>query len=371
MSAKVLVSQGWFKHSLGMVRHLAKQGYEMYALGEPGTEPLVSHSKACKGVFPVPQKEEVPFVEGLLNVLEKNPMDVFIPVGFPVTRFTCLHEESIGELTRLAIPTAHQEQMAGDKFVSNLLAIRTGVGAPKTIRISSMDELEPAGKELGFPLILKGARETGLGIVAKAESLESLRQTYEDLMERFGLTRPEDWPLLQEFIPGWGCGFFAIYDKGECKRVFMHRRVREYPATGGASCCAESFRDPELERSGRALLNELKWHGVAMVEFRFDERDKQFKLIEINPKFWGSLELALAVGADFAGDYVRLAQGEELQFTDQFKNIRFQWPLDGDFQHARAVPSRALAVLGDFLNPAVANNIPWDEPALIKKRLAR
>jgi predicted ATP-grasp superfamily ATP-dependent carboligase len=261
--------------------------------------------------------------------------------------------------------------MAGDKVFSNLLAIRTGVGAPKTIRISSLDELESAGKQLGFPLILKGARETGLGIVAKVESSESLRQTYEELMERFGLAQPYDWPLLQEFIPGWGCGFFAIYDKGECKRVFMHRRVREYPATGGASCCAESFRDPELERSGRALLDELKWHGVAMVEFRFDERDNRFKLIEINPKFWGSLELALAAGADFAGDYVRLALGEELQFTDQYKDLRFQWPLDGDFQHARAVPSQALAILRDFLNPAVANNIPWDEPALIKRRLMR
>jgi predicted ATP-grasp superfamily ATP-dependent carboligase len=77
----------------------------------------------------------------------------------------------------------------------------------------------------------------------------------------------------------------------------MHRRIREYPITGGASTAAESFYDPALRDLRLTLLRALNWHGVAMVEFKKDQRDGTHKLI--NAKFWGSLDLAIAAGVDF------------------------------------------------------------------------
>lgn len=67
----------------------------------------------------------------------------------------------------------------------------------------------------------------------------------------------------------------------------MHKRMREYPITGGSSTAAESMYDPELRDLGLTLLKALDWHGVAMVEFKKDSRDGKYKLMEINPKFWG------------------------------------------------------------------------------------
>ena len=112
---------------------------------------------------------------------------------------------------------------------------------------------------------------------------------------------PETFPetVLQEYIPGHGCGLFATYQNGACKRVFMHRRVREYPATGGVSSCAESFYDARLEFYGTRMLDALHWHGVAMVEFRRDARDGEYKLMEINPKFSPAVQgLASLEGAN-------------------------------------------------------------------------
>ena len=99
-----------------------------------------------------------------------------------------------------------------------------------------------------------------------------------------------------------------------------------------------------------------------MVEFRFDTRTNRFTLLEVNAKFWGSLELALKAGADFVGDYVRGALGEDLRFAQSFKKIRFQWPFDGDFLHAVENQSARGSVVRDFFNPLVSKGFHWTDP---------
>jgi hypothetical protein len=108
------------------------------------------------------------------------------------------------------------------------------------------------------------------------------------------------------------------------------------------------------------MLDALKWHGIAMVEFRQDSRDGEYKLMEINPKFWGSLDLALAAGADFPADLCRIAVGETLQFTDEYdRNLRFQWPFSGhgDLFHLWTRPRSIFQVALDFINPRVKSNV--------------
>ena len=79
----------------------------------------------------------------------------------------------------------------------------------------------------------------------------------------------------------------------------MHRRLHEVPSTGGPSSMASSYRDPELERLGKQILTATCWTGVAMVEFKKNESDGRYYLLEVNPKFWGSLDLSIAAGVDF------------------------------------------------------------------------
>ncbi len=201
---------------------------------------------------------------------------------------------------------------------------------PKTVVIDAAGSVRhqiEAG--LRLPVVIKGRGEQPKGIVVRVEHWGDERAALDRALATFAPGMSHVPLIAQEFIPGWGCGFFATYDRGVCRRVFMHRRVREYPPTGGASSCATTFRDDRLAAHGRRLLDGLGWHGIAMVEFRFDERDNDFKMIEVNAKFWGSLELALAAGADFASDYVALARGEPLAFHEDYRDVTFQWLVGG------------------------------------------
>ena len=62
---------------------------------------------------------------------------------------------------------------------------------------------------------------------------------------------------------------------------------------------AASYRDAELARLGERFVSEAAWTGVVMVEFKKSARDGRYYVIEVNPKFWGSLQLSIAAGVDF------------------------------------------------------------------------
>ncbi|HTR81876.1 MAG TPA: ATP-grasp domain-containing protein [Bacteroidota bacterium] len=358
------------KHSLGMIRSLARQGHAMYGLVNFGEkQPLSKYSRYCRGVFPLEQEREDAFIEGLILLLERQAFDVLIPVGFPVTHFVAMHRTEIERRTHVLAPDAGAERTATDKYGIQLLARGLGVPSPNTFRIGTRDDIGKAVAQTGFPAVIKGSRENAKGIVATAYTREEAFGQFEHLVTKFSLA-PEEYPLVQEFIPGWGCGFFAIYDNGQCKRVFMHRRIREFPPSGGVSCCARSFHDPRLEDYGTRILNALHWNGVAMVEFRYDKRKNDYCLMEVNAKFWGSLELSLACGADFPADYVKIATGQPTNLTDTYRTATYQWLLSGDLLHGMKRPSALPSIIFTMFNPSVHKDfLQFDDPLVLIVRV--
>ena len=116
--------------------------------------------------------------------------------------------------------------------------------------------------------------------------------------------------LVQECIHGEGQGVFALYDHGRPLAWFAHRRVREKPPSGGISVVCESVPlDARMQAHAERLLSAAGWHGVAMVEFKVATDGSPY-VIEVNGRFWGSLQLAVDSGVDFPLMLYRLAMGE-------------------------------------------------------------
>src|SRR6185436_4020752 len=116
----------------------------------------------------------------------------------------------------------------------------------------------------------------------------------EDLFARLDSLEPAVFPLLiQERIIGPGVGVFVCCDGSDVLATFAHRRIREKPPSGGVSVLCESAAvDPIAKEHAIALLRAMQWRGVAMVEFKQNDSDGTLRLMEINGRFWGSLQLA-------------------------------------------------------------------------------
>jgi len=164
-----------------------------------------------------------------------------------------------------------------------------------------------------------------------AESEADLWRLYEET--DYLVTHPS---LIQERVDGPGIGTFVLFEHGTLLTAFAHRRLREKPPSGGVSVLREStVLDPRLAEHAVRLLAPLGWHGVAMLEYKQERRTGTPFLMEVNARFWGSLQLAIDAGVDFPHLVYQLARGERPVAGPYRAGVKSRWLL-GDLDHLLA-----------------------------------
>jgi len=181
---------------------------------------------------------------------------------------------------------------------------------PETVLVSTAAEARAAAPRLGWPLVLKPVASR----IVRDEAVERYEVSYVNdlaaLDARMAPLEGQTSVLLQQYHAGEGHGVELLCAGGEPLAVFQHRRLHEVPITGGASALRESVPvDPVLLDHSLRLLRELRWTGLAMVEFRVGPAGPV--LMEINGRVWGSLPLAVKSGVDFPAKLVQLYLGAE------------------------------------------------------------
>jgi predicted ATP-grasp superfamily ATP-dependent carboligase len=231
---------------------------------------------------------------------------------------------------------------------------------PASYELGAFASLAELAAAIRYPVIVKTGIEGGLrpadryGIAHDAASFQRLVTRLQRITQN---------PLIQELIPGTIIGFEAIYDNhGRMVASFSHRRLRQYPLSGGPSTFCESCYHPAVEEYGRKLLDHLQWRGVAMVEFMLDHRDGIPKLMEINPRPWGSMALPIRAGVDFPWLNFRLAMNEQVAPTPRLQTHTRLRYLINDLQAAVATARgrsflTKLRIAASFLDPRVKEGV--------------
>ena len=265
----------------------------------------------------------------------------------------------------LVIPTPDIARFAAVSDKSRVLSAgeRLGISVPRQVILPAAGTTAgEAVRDLPLPLVIKPAAS----VVAKNGGLARLRVSYaatpDELEAALADIPPSGFPvLLQERIRGPGIGVFLLLWDGELLAHFGHRRVREKPPSGGASVDRESIAvsDGLLARSV-SLMREFDWRGVAMIEYKVDERTNEPVLMEVNGRFWGSLQLAIDAGVDFPSLLVDAALGRPRTVRSYRIGVRTRWfwgDVDQLLQRLRHPPAKLhlegaqnrKAALADFM----------------------
>lgn len=216
------------------------------------------------------------------------------------------HRERLGAY-KLMFADERRMTSVLDKTATYAAAERAGVRTPRTEQPTSMAEAERASARLRYPVVLKWANPHEAQRLLKPLGLVPDKMCYcHSAAELLDYLRPfapaNTFPLIQEYCAGFGLGQFILMKDGQPCYTFQHLRRHEWPPEGGFSSMCESL-PPHLHRDlmdkSIALLRELDWEGVAMVEYRHDPQTGESALMEINGRFWGSLPLAWHAGANF------------------------------------------------------------------------
>ncbi|MCX2975918.1 ATP-grasp domain-containing protein [Candidatus Marimicrobium litorale] len=297
---RVLVLDADMIPALTVSRSLAQRGCHVYLAGHV-ERPLASRSNAIDTYYqyPDPLQSTNLFVEWLLAHVESNEYDLVVPVTERVVVPLSRNIEKFSRI-KIALPSRESLEVALDKSRTLTLAKKVGVPCPHSVTVSTVEQLSAAAATLNFPVVIKPSRSIAVAAsgssqlqVSYAFDLSELESGCEHAL-KFGPV------ILQEYFAGDGVGIELIAKQGEIIYSFQHLRLHEVPLTGGGSSLRKSVPVmPDLLEASRKLISALGWNGVAMVEFKHNPRSDKFCLMEINGRFWGSLPLAAAAGADF------------------------------------------------------------------------
>lgn len=326
---RILVTDGESRPALAITRSLGSKGHRMI-VGAMGQSSLAQASRYCseRFVYPDPVRDSAGFVQTLIRTIRERQIDVVLPVTEITTALVVENRGAIERFSRIPFPEVATFNRAANKVEVLALAETLSIPIPTGIVLTRPGERPSWPEGLGFPVVVKPYRSR----IAVDGTWRSTSVTYAEneteLDAILAAKDPSEYPvLLQQRIVGPGVGVFMCYQRGKLVAQFSHRRIREKPPSGGVSVLCESAPvSPQALRYAQALLDALGWEGVAMVEFKMDQADQRLKLMEINGRFWGSLQLAIDAGVDFPALLVQTLAGEPMKPLDTYRiGVRSRW----------------------------------------------
>jgi predicted ATP-grasp superfamily ATP-dependent carboligase len=358
----VFVTDGHWRKTLAVVRSLGRRGIRV-TIGESTRIATSFFSKYCskRVIYPSPFRDPGGFLQHLRREVATG-YRALLPMEEETLLLVARHRDLFERLVFLPIGQYEKIQFVRDKERLLKFAMEKGIPCPRTSFFTTPDELKKSRVE--FPAVIKPRISSGAFGVRYVVEAQNLLPAYLAVHQKY------PHPLVQERIPreGDSLGVSALFDENsKVKAAFVHRRLREFPISGGPSTLRESVSHPQVLELGLSLLKALDWIGVAMVEFKMDSRDNTPKLMEVNPRFWGSLQLAIFSGVDFPYLIYRMARGERFEPVLTYEvGRRCRWLLPGDLFHFLTNPNRfhLSPSFFDFFNENTCYDIisikdPW------------
>jgi len=331
----ILVLDANQRSALAVIRSLGRRGMRVVA-GDHGTAPLGGASRYASATvqYASPAEHPARFVAEIATLVRRFEIGTVVPAT-DLTTMLLVSQPEVIRPARLACASAESYEALTDKRALLELAARVTVAAPATRVASNWDEILDAAGVFGYPLVLKPARSRYLrGDRVIATSVRIVNNVAELDAARGALPWLEDMPCLaQEFIRGHGAGIFALWAADGPLAWFGHKRLREKPPSGGVSVLSESVDvDVTMQSMATRLLSAAGWVGVAMIEFRVSDTGRPY-LMEVNGRFWGSLQLAIDSGLDFPWLLYQLVNGDPIAPTPAYtRGRRLRWLL-GDLDN--------------------------------------
>lgn len=222
---------------------------------------------------------------------------------------------------KCAIPDYKCYIIASDKHNLMSLCKLLNVGHPKTSAVN-LYNIEEAVKYVGFPALIKPDFSAGARGIKKVESVEDIKKQLPNIVKTYGGCS------LQQYIiqPDYYYNVMIYRDSnGKITGNTTIKIRRFFPLGGGTSCYSETVENPILLNQCVNVLDSLNWNGFADFDVLEDSINKDYKIIEINPRVPSSLQAAFAAGVDFAECYIKDLFGGEVAKHEYKIGMEVRW----------------------------------------------
>jgi len=295
LSNKVLVLGSDMRSFLTVIRSLGRAGKEVH-VAWCARSSLAKNSKYVAQVHDVVRPPAASWTTEFLDLLQTEKFDLIVPCNDPSILPLHEHRKLFSSYPIYLIEEPIFETVM-DKAAVNKIAAESGLKLPAEVTIRSTNEIEEI-RQLCSPYVLKPTQSyttshlSGKNHVVIVDDYRSASSQLTAMLERTPVA-------VQEYFEGQGVGVEFLAKDGKILTAFQHLRLHEPPGGGGSSYRKSCELNPSLLGATTSLIQSLGYSGVGMAEFRYDFKSNDWIFVELNSRFWGSLPLAVACGADF------------------------------------------------------------------------
>ena len=263
-------------------------------------------------------------VEDFNAIAEKYKDDllVFVPAEEKTIAFLFQFVKKYGQKNYVYIlPKEEVYHQFRNKKGLNDFCAEHNLSAPAHYKVEEIDALKPEQ----FPILLKPCIGSGSEGQYRLYNLEDYTEKIRKKVQKAPY-------LVQELIPNGHDvqGTFYLYHEGNLVEAYSHQRLRTSPPTGGVTVLSKLHINMPLIAEGQKILDMAGWNGLVMLEFLLDERTGKYKVIEANPRVWGSIMLSEFSGRNLLTNYVRLCMKLPLETDYRMGETYIRWffPVD-------------------------------------------
>lgn len=323
----VLITYGRMRSSYAALRNLEKKGLKVFVadscrigMGQ------VSFKKSGFDVYPSHYQDEDKFIEAIKTICRYRRIDYIFP-SHNETSVLSKHQHRLPQGVSVLLPDHQTIEKFNNKSISYDIAEELGVPTPQRIEYATVDDLTMKLLKFSWTKtvvkLLTGNSSKG---VFHCNSVNQTIETVKFLISKFKL-QPSRFPQVEEVVSGDGWGSSVLFWHGVKVAGFTHRRLREKINTGGTSTLREASCNIDLEIAAEKIFSHMNWHGLAMAEFKVCPKTKKYWFIEVNPRMWGSIPLAIDSGIEFPYLALLCAEKgpEEARAYLNRQSVRFGW----------------------------------------------
>lgn len=335
---KVIIPDAQSRKAFDIINILERvHGFDLLLFAPPGTNRLLRAIYGQK-VHPLSITNYCSFREDLLSATDKDSDNSYIWMAVsedPTLFFYELMEKEPHQPIRYLLPDRTMFELARNKEQFQSFCEANSLPVPASFTAAELKVLE-----LDFrPIVAKkriGAGSVGMKYVEKLDQLSLLDEI------------DKDQYLFQEKIESTRNihGVFCVAREGEIISWHGHERLRTFPEKGGVTVYSRSQYDRECKEITARLVRKLNWSGFAMVEFLHQDRTGEWKIIELNPRLWGSVMLSEFCGAKLLSNYVKVLTNQRPEPGDEKTDRYIRWVFP--FEVISLLKGRIS--LGEFLN---------------------
>ena len=295
----VLLTYSWVRSSYSALRNLEKHGLKVVA-SDSSCIGMSQFSRFSSGFkkYTSHYEDEKKFISDILNICSSKEIKLILP-SHNETEIIARHRHKFSDDLVAMVPDESHCRMFNNKSDAYDYVAKIGVPVPCRIDYSDPNLISQL-------LTNKGVRKTVIKLltgnsgkgVFYGNNPNHAQSIVKELIKKYKLASNR-YPQIEEYVEGEGYGCSVLYSSGTPIAHFTHRRLRDKIETGGTSTFREAAAHEGIEAATKTIFDSLGWNGLAMCEFKVCPKTGRFWFIEVNPRMWGSISLAIESGVQF------------------------------------------------------------------------